>query len=227
MDCVQSIRQDVYIKDDEALQQKVERSVSVIEEALAEYSLEGVALSFNGGKDCCVLLHLLYLVLSKYSSVNRLKILYFMHENTFPEVDEFVKKCTQIYGVKMDFLPTPIITSLTTHIKTHNINAIFMGTRSTDPRASTLREFSPSDTQNGWPALMRVNPIVYWTYEDVWKFIKVMDVPYCVLYDRGYTSIGCTTDTIPNPALETNKGRYDPAYKLLDGSKERAGRLSG
>jgi len=225
MDFYHHITNDLHM-DDEALRKKVELSIEVIEQALSLYSLDGVALSFNGGKDCCVLLHLLHLVLSKYSSLNRLKIVYFLHENTFPEVDIFVKKCSEFYGVNIDFLPAPIISSLTEYVKSRNTKAIFMGTRSTDPRASNLREFTRSDTQHGWPDVMRCNPILFWNYEDIWKFIRAMNVPYCELYDKGYTSIGCTTDTIPNPALETNKG-YDPAYKLLDGSKERAGRLSG
>jgi len=60
---------------------------------------------------------------------------------------------------------------------------------------------------------------------DIWKFIKSYNVPYCELYDRGYTSLGSTIDTVPNPSLNTEHG-YKPAYELQDGSKERDGRLS-
>jgi FAD synthetase len=42
-----------------------------------------------------------------------------------------------------------------------------------------------------------------------------------------YTSIGAETDTLPNPELKQKDGNYSPAYKLVDGTKERAGRLSG
>jgi len=211
---------------DQGLAKKVAHSLDIIKRALAEYKLEGVALSFNGGKDCCVLLHLLYLVLSKHYPFSQLKILYFSHPNSFPEVDNFVHKCVEIYGANIIFVTTPIMQALTEQVKEHSMKAVFMGTRSTDPRCSTLKEFAPTDTQHGWPALTRVNPILHWCYEDVWKFLKELNVPYCELYDRGYTSIGATTDTIPNPALQTGAG-FDPAYKLSDGSKERAGRLSG
>jgi len=215
----------VDIKDHD-LSQKITHALDIIKRALAEYKLEGVALSFNGGKDCCVLLHLLYLVLSKYSPFSKLKILYFQHADSFPEVDQFVHKCIEIYGANISFVSTPIRQALAEQVNEHGMKAVFMGTRSTDPRSSTLKEFAPTDTQYGWPSFIRVNPILSWCYEDVWKFLKELNVPYCELYDRGYTSIGATTDTIPNPALQTGAG-FDPAYKLSDGSKERAGRLSG
>jgi len=209
---------------DKDLAAKVKHSIHVIKQALADFKLEGVALSFNGGKDCCVLLHLLHLVISKHAPFSKLRILYFTHDNSFPEVDSFVHKCVTIYGANISFVNVPVKQGLSELVNVDNVKGIFMGTRSTDPRSSSLAEFAPTDTHYGWPALVRVNPILSWTYEDVWKFIRALHVPYCELYDRGYTSIGSTVDTVPNPALCTGAG-FDPAYKLLDGTKERAGRL--
>lgn len=36
-----------------------------------------------------------------------------------------------------------------------------------------------------------LNPIVDWTDEDVWEFIKTYNIPYCELYDKGYKRLGC------------------------------------
>lgn len=36
-----------------------------------------------------------------------------------------------------------------------------------------------------------VNPIVDWTDEDVWDFIKGEKIPYCRLYDTGHDRLGC------------------------------------
>lgn len=35
------------------------------------------------------------------------------------------------------------------------------------------------------------NPIIDWYDEDVWQFIRENKMPYCKLYDKGYTRIGC------------------------------------
>jgi phosphoadenosine phosphosulfate reductase len=36
-----------------------------------------------------------------------------------------------------------------------------------------------------------VLPILYWTHDDIWTFIHENNMPYCELYDKGYTRIGC------------------------------------
>lgn len=62
----------------------------------------------------------------------------------------------------------------------------------------------------------------------IWQFLKHLNIPYCELYDRGYTSLGGTTDTHPNPALKVvgpaGELEYRPAYELEDDRLERLGR---
>ncbi len=64
------------------------------------------------------------------------------------------------------------------------------------------------------------------------QFIRHLGIPYCELYDRGYTSLGGTTDTHPNPALkasttiagEVGVRMFKPAYELIEDEAERLGR---
>jgi phosphoadenosine phosphosulfate reductase len=35
------------------------------------------------------------------------------------------------------------------------------------------------------------NPIIDWSDEDVWEFIRRFNMPYCSLYDQGYKRLGC------------------------------------
>ncbi|GAB6012476.1 phosphoadenylyl-sulfate reductase [Viscerimonas tarda] len=38
---------------------------------------------------------------------------------------------------------------------------------------------------------IKINPLVYWTEQDVWDYIKANQAPYNVLHDKGFPSIGC------------------------------------
>jgi phosphoadenosine phosphosulfate reductase len=48
------------------------------------------------------------------------------------------------------------------------------------------------DADNG---LVKFNPLVDWSHEDVWAYIRAHAVPYNALHDRGYPSIGCAPCT--------------------------------
>jgi phosphoadenosine phosphosulfate reductase len=39
--------------------------------------------------------------------------------------------------------------------------------------------------------LVKVNPLVDWSENDVWAYIREHDLPYNALHDEGYPSIGC------------------------------------
>ena len=44
------------------------------------------------------------------------------------------------------------------------------------------------DAANG---LIKINPLLEWSEEQVWDFIKQHDIPYNKLHDQGFPSIGC------------------------------------
>jgi len=57
--------------------------------------------------------------------------------------------------------------------------------------------------------IVKVNPIADWSKEQVWDYIKKNDVPYSVLYDKGYASIGCEPCTRPiKPGEDIRAGRW-------------------
>lgn len=39
--------------------------------------------------------------------------------------------------------------------------------------------------------LIKINPLIEWSEEDVWTYIRENVVPYNILHDKGYPSIGC------------------------------------
>lgn len=61
------------------------------------------------------------------------------------------------------------------------------------------------------PSLIRVSPILEWSYRDIWDFMQAVDAPYCSLYDQGFTSIGSILDTVRNPMLLRSRMTAKPA----------------
>ena len=41
----------------------------------------------------------------------------------------------------------------------------------------------------------KISPILDWTHEDIWAYIRAHKLPYNPLHDQGYPSIGCAPCT--------------------------------
>ncbi|KAJ8919830.1 hypothetical protein NQ315_006359 [Exocentrus adspersus] len=218
--------QSIHMDPDERIRQAIE----TIETCLQENGPENVFLSFNGGKDCTVLLHLIYTVLKiKYPSYkNPIVCLYVQSENAFPEQDQFISQCQTYFNLEVITVVQSIKQALGKILAMKpNLKACFMGTRRTDPYSSDLKVFQMTDRD--WPQVMRVSPLLDWHYSDIWDYLLYYKVPYCKLYDMGFTSLGNASNTIRNPSLlykDIYLGAevYLPAYKMLNENKERSGR---
>ncbi|MFC3041435.1 phosphoadenylyl-sulfate reductase [Virgibacillus xinjiangensis] len=59
------------------------------------------------------------------------------------------------------------------------------------------REQSPSRSKTDYVnrderfKSIKVCPLIHWTWDDVWDYIRTNDLPYNELHDNGYPSIGC------------------------------------
>lgn len=196
-----------------------------------QLDLNRVLIAFNGGKDCTVLLHLVLIAsrMMPYFS-GRLRLLYIRDapSETFREVDEFVEEVKSKYSLDaIEVGGTDMRSALDHVVRDHpEVGAIFMGTRSTDPNAKWMDYVCK--TSPGWPQMNLVAPILGMTYAEVWQVIHELNLEYCSLYSRGYTSIGRRSNTIPNPELMIKRPdgsiEYAHADQLVDDSKERLGR---
>ncbi|XP_072397612.1 FAD synthase-like [Diabrotica undecimpunctata] len=210
--------------------QHIVKSLEVIERCITKYGPDNTFLSFNGGKDCTVLLHLVYAFLQvNYSDYKKpMFCLYVQGKEPFPEQEEFISLCQIYYNLDIMVVMGGIKDALQEVLTTRpNLQACFMGTRRTDPHSENLEDMQMTDCD--WPQVMRVNPILDWHYSDVWDFLLYFKIPYCKLYDLGFTSIGSSTNTVRNPCLlyfddKLNTQVYLPAYKLMKESEERSGR---
>lgn len=221
------IRQLLEKTDDIVFKANVEESLKIIEQCFARYKPGAVSVCFNGGKDCIVMLHLVHAYFQANFTEQRLKSLYIKEESTFEEMEAYIQESLLKYRLANTTIRDSMKSALRELLEQDSeIEAVVLGTRQGDPGSQYLDNFSPTD--GDWAPIMRVNPVLNWRYQDVWTFIRDLCLPYPVLYDRGYTSLGCPEDTEPNPALryidESGVERYHPAYKLADGCLERQGR---
>jgi len=59
--------------------------------------------------------------------------------------------------------------------------------------------------------VIKINPLIEWTHDEVWEYIKANNLPYNPLHDSNYPSIGCKQCTSP----------------VCTGADDRSGRWKG
>jgi hypothetical protein len=150
-------------------------------------------------------------------------------EKEYSEMLAFMREFASTFQLRVIELTCGFKQGLTTLIgegegKTESpMKAMFMGTRRDDPDGKNQTSFSPTDAS--WPSLVRVNPILGFHYHDIWEIIRIYGLPYCELYNRGFTSIGSVDDTTTNELLWIPfSKRYARPWHLSSGKYERLGR---
>ena len=85
---------------------------------------------------------------------------------------------------------------------------VFAGVMPAAVNAQPAKDAKPIEWDHTFH-LVKVNPLVHWTWADVWTYIKVYEVPYNPLHVRDYPSIGCTHCTKPvMPGDDPRSGRW-------------------
>jgi len=65
------------------------------------------------------------------------------------------------------------------------------------------------EIDNDHGGIIKVNPLLDWKWDQVWDYVKQNKVPYNVLHDRGYPSIGCEPCTRAiEPGEDPRAGRW-------------------
>ncbi|KAH8412619.1 hypothetical protein KR009_003675 [Drosophila setifemur] len=207
------------------LRDKLEHSQGLIKHAMASYKPDELMLCFNGGKDCTVLLDIVAKM--KPPSVP-LRAVYVKSHDPFEEMECFIDASVQRYGMELLRYEGVLKVAIEQMVQENpQLKAIFLGCRRSDPTCLKLADMMPCD--NGWPSLMRIFPLLDWSYHDIWTYVRAHELPYCSLYDQGYTSLGDRSSTRLNPSLlvyDESQGKltYRAAYELKDSRLERANR---
>lgn len=100
--------------------------------------------------------------------------------NAFYKSQNFRKSCCQIRKVE------PLKLALST------ANAWVTGLRR--EQSVTRTDMKEKEWDEGFQ-VEKVNPLIDWTSDEIWDYVKNNDVPYNELHDRNFPSIGCSPCT--------------------------------
>ena len=217
------------------LDDKVKKAKEVIKEAAQRWSHEQIAVAWTGGKDSTVVLHL---VKEVFGGKVPFKVMFNDSTIEFAEVYKFIKKYQKEWNLDllwlkhldedlsayhqamksgskdeaMEIMRIAKINAINYALDKYKIQAFISGIRWDEHQARSKETyFSPRSTHT------RVHPILHFTLDDIWKYIKTYKVPYVSLYDKGYKSLGEAPFTKPvdDPNAPERAGREATKEKVM------------
>ena len=205
---------------------------------ILHYALEEVdkiAISFSGAEDV-VLIDLAQRAARKLNK--RLQVFTLDTGRLHPETYEFIEKVRTHYDIDLEIL-FPDAEKLQAFVKEKGLFSFYQdghkeccGIRKIEPMRKKLvqldgwitgqrKDQSPStrsqvevielDQAFGSQdkPLVKFNPLANWSSKQVWEYIRMFDVPYNSLHERGFISIGCQPCTRPVlPSQHEREGRW-------------------
>ncbi len=205
----------------------------IINFALQQF--DRIAISFSGAEDV-VLIDMATKAAKKLGKT--VQVFTLDTGRLHPETYEFIEKVRKHYHINIEIM-FPDKEKLEAFVSSKGLFSFYegdhhecCGIRKIEPLRRKLasldawitgqrRDQSP-DTRNEVPVLeadnafssnekvlSKFNPLANWTSEQVWQYIRMFDVPYNALHDRGYISIGCEPCTrAVRPNQHEREGRW-------------------
>ncbi len=189
---------------------------------------EGYYLAFSGGKDSICIYRLAEMAGIKFdahynvTTVDPPELVRFI-KREYPQVERSLPKLTMWkLIVKKQMPPTRLVRYCCEVLKEHGGDArlVMMGIRMDE---SVSRRKWGQLGENYKTKKKVINPIYYWSEEDVWNFIEREKLKYCSLYDDpGLSRLGCIMCPFENLQKRlAEKERYPKFYQAYLRSFER------
>ncbi len=201
------------------MEEKIQHAIELLREHEPE---GGYALAFSGGKDSVVIKQL------AIESGVKFRAFYSVTTIDYPDVVDFIR--TQHKDVEWlrnpkggffkrlierGFFPTRLARWCCEEFKENSLKgygAKIIGVRAAESaRRAKLWKEVVIDWNN--ENVKFICPIVDWSQDDVWNFIKSRNLPYCKLYDEGYTRIGCLNCPMQSAKVRTQEMKKYPNYE--------------
>ena len=190
---------------------------------------QDVAISSGMGVEGMVLLDIASRITPK------LRVFTIDTEFLFPETYDLIERVEKRYGIRIERL----FSSLTPE-RQEQVHGAALWARNPD-QCCNLRKIEPLkkklSTLRAWITairrdqtshragakrvewdskfgLIKINPLVDWTSDMVWNYVRKHDVPYNTLHDQNFPSIGCMHCTrAVRPGEDPRSGRWAGAAK--------------
>jgi phosphoadenosine phosphosulfate reductase len=147
----------------------------------------------------------------------------------FPETYALADEVERRYGVKVAYRRPAMTLEEQNRVEGPNLYAHdpdrCCHIRKVTPLAEALRPYSAwisgirrdqADTRAStdlvqWNArhhLLKISPLAFWSEREVWRYIRIHNVPYNPLLNQGYASLGCVPCTRPTNGGDSRSGRW-------------------
>ena len=159
---------------------------------------EGYYLAFSGGKDSVVIMALAKQAGVKFDAhynitgIDPPELYYFIRDQ-HPEVTRHRPEMNMWQLIKKKMIPPTHVMRYCCEVLKENGGKgrhVMTGVRWAESNRRRQRRMNEVCVKS---PLRRVlfHPILDWSERDVWEYIKTYNVPYCRLYDEGFTRLGC------------------------------------
>lgn len=193
-------------------------------------NVSNIAISFSGAEDVA-------LVVMAWKLNKNIKVFSLDTGRLHPETMRFIEQVRKQYKIDIQFL-TPDAQRLQALVSSKGLFSFYedgheecCGVRKIEPLRRMLgtldgwitgqrKDQSPTRSQvavaevdkafsTSDRPLLKFNPFANWTSKQVWDYIRMFDVPYNSLHDKGFISIGCEPCTRPvGPNQHEREGRW-------------------
>jgi phosphoadenosine phosphosulfate reductase len=202
----------------------------ILSSALVKFAPK-IAIAWSGGKDSTAMLHMI-------RSLNQGKVpipVFFIDTGLhFPETLEFVRKLEQEWDLnlvrvddkstlrqynatksklkKKELASMMKLRSIKKAVRRFKWRALVVGIRWDEHEARASEAYFSVRKKH-----TRIHPLLHFSEQDIWEYLKVHGIPHHPLYDQGYRSIGERPFTKPvtDQRASERSGRENENAKIM------------
>jgi phosphoadenosine phosphosulfate reductase len=182
----------------------------------ANYDI-GAGIFFKGGKETMVMLHMMREMYGDLPNVH----IFLDNGREQKELYKFIKKIEKKWKLNlktyMFFSDEDKIGKVKYSIRYNRLKKVFIAIRRDENPARANENYVVKKEEDTHREHLRIHPMLEFTEEDIWKYIKKHNVPYCNLYDKGWKSVG---DSAKKSKGDERSGRDPEKERIMKKLRE-------